>query len=122
MHHGSPARGPDSPFQVSQESNMRRRDVPKTLLATVAGSALVARSAVAQTCTAPCYAQTTAEAAAGGMPVRTEYEPGDVRRYGTTLNTTTLTNWAAVGGDLRFPVPQTATITNTISLPSNCTI
>lgn len=63
---------------------MRRRDISKALLAT-AGSTVVAQRVEAQSCTAPCYAQTAAELAAGVTPTNTAYAPGpwiDVRRYG----------------------------------------
>lgn len=61
---------------------MRRRDISKALLATAAGSAVVARQADAQTCTAPCYAQTAIESAAGVTPSNYAYPPGNVLRYG----------------------------------------
>ena len=65
---------------------MRRRDISKGLFATVAGSAVVAQRAEAQTCTAPCYAQTPAEAAVPVTPTSTEYPPGDPRRFGANQN------------------------------------
>ncbi len=61
---------------------MHRRDLSLGLLASAAGSALLMRSAGAQTCTPPCYARTSAEIAAGVTPVDYAYPPGDVRRYG----------------------------------------
>lgn len=61
---------------------MRRRDISKALFATAAGSALVAQRAEAQTCTAPCFAQTAAEIAAGVTPVNYASPPGYVSRYG----------------------------------------
>jgi hypothetical protein len=45
-------------------------------------SELRAQSASAQTCTAPCYARTAAEIAAGVTPTNTAYPQGNVRRYG----------------------------------------
>jgi hypothetical protein len=60
---------------------MDRRDISIALFASAAGTALTSR-AEAQTCTAPCYAQTTAEAAAGVTPTNTSYPPGNVLRYG----------------------------------------
>ena len=48
---------------------MDRRDISKALFATAAGSAVVARQANAQSCTAPCYAQTPAEMTVGVTPV-----------------------------------------------------
>ena len=59
---------------------MRRRDFSQALFATAAGSGAVAQRAEAQTCTAPCYAQTAAETAAGVTP--TNYAiPADVSGY-----------------------------------------
>jgi Pectate lyase superfamily protein len=61
---------------------MQRRDLSKILLASTATSALAMRSVQAQTCTAPCYARTAPEIAAGVMPTNLAYPQGDVRRYG----------------------------------------
>lgn len=61
---------------------MQRRDVSLALFASAAGSALLTRTADAQTCTPPCWARTSAEIAAGVTPTNTSYPPGDVRRYG----------------------------------------
>jgi hypothetical protein len=61
---------------------MQRRDLSKILFASSATSLLVPANAQAQTGTAPFYAQTAAEAAAGVTPVNYAYTPGDVRRYG----------------------------------------
>ena len=61
---------------------MRRRDISKALFATAAGSAVVAQRAEAQTCTAPCYAQTAAEIAAGVTPTNYAYAPLNPFRYG----------------------------------------
>lgn len=71
--------------------------------------------------------RSAAEIAASVTPTNYAYPVGDVRRYGavldgTTDDTTALTNWAAVGGDLVFPVPSTAKITAAIPLVSNTTI
>ena len=73
---------------------MQRRDISKVLLATAAGYTGGAQEARAQSCTAPCYAQTAAESAAGVTPVNTAYSPGDLLRYGTntTPGTTDMTN------------------------------
>lgn len=68
---------------------MRRRDISKALFATAAGSTVAAAPVEAQTCTAPCYAQTTAESAAGVTPVNYAYPFLDVRRYGAVGNGTT---------------------------------
>jgi len=67
---------------------MRRRDISKALFAAAAGSAVVAQRAEAQSCSAPCYAQTPAELAANVTPVNLAYQPGDVRRYGAACNGT----------------------------------
>lgn len=61
---------------------MLRRDLATMLVASAAGSALVTKSASAQTCIAPCYPQTWAESVAGVVPADTTRLPGDVRRYG----------------------------------------
>jgi hypothetical protein len=60
---------------------MKRRDVPKALLASTAGSAFLAQQAQAQTCTQPCYPQTAFESAAGVTPSSPSYPPGNVLRY-----------------------------------------
>jgi hypothetical protein len=72
---------------------MLRRDISKALLATAAGSTVVAQRTEAQSCTAPCYAQTAAEIAAMVTPVNYAYAPGNVLRYGTntTPGTTDMT-------------------------------
>ena len=63
---------------------MHRRDISKALFATAAGSAVVAPRAQAQTCIAPCYAQTAAEVAVSVTPTNPQYAPlkVDIRRYG----------------------------------------
>src|SRR5581483_8822214 len=61
---------------------MHRRDISAALLASATGLALLPRQSAAQTCTAPCYTQTAAEAAASVTPVNPSFPPGDVRRYG----------------------------------------
>lgn len=71
--------------------------------------------------------QTTAEIAAGVMPVKTWYGEGEVRRYGAFLDgviddTVFLQNWAKVGGALSFSVARTAKVTAQIPLVSNTTI
>lgn len=59
---------------------MQRRDLSKVLLGTAAGSMILSGAAQAQTCTAPCYPPTSDET--GITPILTQYEVGDVRRYG----------------------------------------
>ena len=71
--------------------------------------------------------QSAAEAAAGVTPSSYLYPVGDIRRYGAALNgstddTTAVQNWAKVGGNLTWPVPQTALVSTTILLVSNTTI
>lgn len=74
---------------------MRRRDISKALFATAAGSTAVVRPAEAQSCTAPCYAQTAAEIAASVTPVNYAYPPGHVLRYGTNTSPGTTDMWQA---------------------------
>jgi hypothetical protein len=64
------------------EDQMLRRDLSKVLLASAAGTALLTRNVQAQSCTPPCYPQTSRESAAGVTPTDTQFPPGDVRRYG----------------------------------------
>lgn len=63
---------------------MRRREISKILFAsaTVSGASALSQKANAQTCTAPCYAQTAAEAAASITPANYTYPPGAIERYG----------------------------------------
>lgn len=87
----------------------------------------VAASQTAESISEVLNARTAAEIAASVTPTNYAYPAGDVRRYGaaldgTTDDTTALTNWAAVGGNLTFPVPSTAKITAAIPLVSNTTI
>lgn len=64
---------------------MRRRDLPKALLATVAAGGATAngRRTDEQGSTARTYAQTSAESAAKVTPTNYAYPPGDAWRYGT---------------------------------------
>jgi hypothetical protein len=70
---------------------MRRRDISKILLATAttSGAGVIAQKAEAQSCTAPCYAQTADELAASVTPTNYAYEPGNFRRYGAVVNGST---------------------------------
>lgn len=70
---------------------MRRRDLSSALFASTAAAALLPETTTAQTCNAPCYAQTSAEMNAIDpvtgksspvVPVNYSYPPGDIRRYG----------------------------------------
>lgn len=67
---------------------MQRRDISKVLLATATttGALALTRTADAQSCTAPCYAQTAVESAAGVTPVNYSYTPGNIRRYGAVAD------------------------------------
>jgi hypothetical protein len=67
---------------------MQRREIARVLIASAAGAALITKKAKAQTCTAPCFAQTAAETAAGVTPTNLAYTaiPIDVRRYGVVPN------------------------------------
>lgn len=61
---------------------MLRRHIGRMLLASTAVSVLGTKAAQSQSCTAPCYPQTAAEAAASVTPTNLSYMPGNVRRYG----------------------------------------
>jgi hypothetical protein len=89
---------------------MQRRDMAKVLLVSAAGAAALSERSEAQSCTAPCFATTAAEIAAGVTPTNTAYSangPIDVRRYGyapdnnpasATANTTALNKAILVAG------------------------
>ena len=71
--------------------------------------------------------RTAAEIANSVTPTHYGYDPGDIRRYGavldgTTDDTTAVTNWLKVGGELTFPVAGTAKIVSECALYSNTTI
>jgi parallel beta-helix repeat protein len=70
---------------------------------------------------------TEAEKKANVTPKNTQFAPGDVRRYGAALDgrtddTAALQAWARVGGELHFPVAQTAIISAPVGLVSDSTI
>jgi len=83
---------------------MRRRDISKALLAaaTASGATAIVKRAEAQTCVAPCYADTPAEmAAAHVLGVQTivvdkAYPPGTVDRYGPNSSPGTSSMGAAL--------------------------
>jgi hypothetical protein len=88
---------------------MHRRDLSKALLATATGSALLAQRADAQTCVAPCFAETSFESAAGVPAPNTAFvsAPEDIRRLGgvgdgATDNTTAISNAQSVSGSSYF--------------------
>jgi hypothetical protein len=102
---------------------MRRRDVPTALLASAAGSALLASNAQAQACTLPCYPVTAAETGASVTPVNLEYPPGYVYRYGTNTTpgttdmTTAINNCAKVCRAGRYTLmlaPETCLVSSTL--------
>lgn len=108
---------------------MRRRDVPKALLASAAGSGLLAQSAQAQVCNPPCYARTDAEILANVTPTSDgyAYQPGDVRRYGAdyTAIVHALAQAAQPGGirQVRLAPQVVYNIgANTIDIPSNVSL
>lgn len=94
---------------------MDRRDISKAIvgIAAVGGAGAIAPKAQAQTCTPPCFAQTTAEAAAGVTPTNYQYSPShigdDVRRFGNidltggTDCSSILATADSVGVSLYFP-------------------
>jgi hypothetical protein len=65
---------------------MRRRDVPKALLASATGSTLLVQHAGAHTCNQPNYPRTQAEVTAGVTPTNHAHVEGDLRRYGAKGN------------------------------------
>jgi hypothetical protein len=102
---------------------MRRRDVPKALLASAAGAGLLKESAQAQTCNPPCYPRSGPEIAAGVTPVDYTYPPGHVYRYGTNLTpgttdmTTAINTCASVCRQGRYTLilpPETCVVSNSL--------
>jgi hypothetical protein len=92
---------------------MNRRDASRTLLGIAAGSALLPRSAEAQSCptTTPSFSQTPAELTAGVTPTCPSYPPGNLLRYGAdNTGNATNNNVAAMQAALKlatFIVPAT---------------
>jgi hypothetical protein len=108
---------------------MRRRDISKTLFAaTATGMAGILSKAEAQSCSAPCYAQTAAESAAGVAPVNTAYEPGNIVRYGASTSAANnqpeiqaAINQAVQTGGAPVRIPcGTWTYTSTLIIPAPC--
>jgi hypothetical protein len=60
---------------------MQRREIATALIASTTAAVLAPRMADAQSCSAPCWAQTTLESQAGVTPYQQQYWPGDIRRY-----------------------------------------
>jgi hypothetical protein len=67
---------------------MQRRDLSKALLATAASSALLSSRTEAQTCTAPCYAQTAVEVSIGGpgRAYATDFSNGPLENCSSTTD------------------------------------
>jgi len=89
---------------------MQRRQLSKALFAAAAGSAITAKVAEAQTCTTPCYPQTSAESAAGVTP-NTTYPSGpivDIRRYGWSSSNTGAQNATALNTAFSLAVATTS--------------
>jgi len=74
---------------------MLRRDIYVGFVAAATGSALL-KTAQAQSCTPPCYAQSAAEAAAGVTPADYSHQPGNVLRYGANISPGTTDMTAAI--------------------------
>ena len=104
---------------------MRRRDISRALFATAAGSTIVAQSAEAQTCTAPCYAQTAAEIAAGVTPTNYSYSSGNILRYGadptgSTDSTMAFNQALSCNPSVYIPgTSQTYALSGTLNIQSN---
>jgi Pectate lyase superfamily protein len=107
---------------------VQRRDLSTILLATSATAALGMKGSAAQTSTgsgigtAPCYARTAAEVAAGVTPTNIAYQQGDVRRYGAdpsgaTDSTTAIQDALDVGADVYIAAGNytiTAALSNSV--------
>ncbi len=68
---------------------MQRRELASALIASSTAAVLLSEKSQAQTCTTPCYAQTSQESAAGITPSNYAYSPSPVynmARYGITPN------------------------------------
>jgi hypothetical protein len=109
---------------------MQRREISKVLLGSVAGSALLAQQAQAQTCTPPCYPITPRESSSGQTPVDYSYPTADLRRFGGVGNgiadcTTALQKAAAVsaaGGGNVIIDAGTYRISSKLVIPANATL
>ncbi|MFL6601392.1 MAG: hypothetical protein ACJ8R9_08675 [Steroidobacteraceae bacterium] len=100
---------------------MHRRDISKALLATAAGSGVLAERAHAQTLNAPSFARTAAEIAAGVTPTDLRYSPTgpcDIRRYGAQQSNTDSQNLAALNQAIL--VAQSSAGAVVIMVPADC--
>jgi len=91
---------------------MLRRNILQGLIVPVSAVALLSERAEAQTCTAPCFAQTAAELAATPpvVPVSTQYPEGDVFRYMTSAQISDVTSGA-------FAVSVSAALNTAFRIP-----
>lgn len=101
---------------------MMRRDIAQALFVAAAGTALLDQRAEAQTCTAPCYARTAGEIAAGITPTNTSYPAGTPERYGAVGDgshddTAAMTSMISCNSAMTFSPSKTYAVT-TISFPS----
>ena len=106
---------------------MLRREIATALIASSAVAVLATETSVAQTCTAPCWAQTSAEAAAGVVPTNTSFRPGDWRRYGAdptgSIDSTAAITNSCKANALSFDESGgTYKIASSIAVPSGVTI
>lgn len=96
---------------------MRRRDVSKVLLGSVAGSTLASTQADAQTCLPPCYPRTDAERDADVVPANTQFPPGDVRRFGAVANGTDQTSIVQTAIDAMYGAGVLGVNGGTVTVP-----
>lgn len=106
---------------------MDRRDISRNLFAAAVGAAVLSNKSEAQTCVLPCWAQTSAEAAAGVVPTNTSFRPGDWRRYGadptgSADSTTAIINSCKANGLSFDESGGTYKIASSIAVPSGVTI
>lgn len=103
---------------------MLRRDLASALIVSSAAVMLSDKSQ-AQTCSAPCYAQTAAETAAGVTPTNYTYPELNVMRYGAATTNTGALNATAFGqciavlshhteGEMPIPAGSTFNITQSL--------
>jgi hypothetical protein len=85
------------PPPAKKESRVQRRELASALIASTTAAVVLSEKAQAQTCAAPCYAQTAAEAAAGVTPTNYSYPELNVMRYGAAPSNTGAQNATAFG-------------------------